>query len=173
MSLVFTIAVGAINQIFDYKWYNSMSNILYKAINFEPLRFYSFFTGINTGYGFYGKQVATPKYFSVVVKYPSDSLKEFSDLHFSFRANQERLNTLAQDLANKIADRQEEKDTTVFTQMYINKYLKYIGKYLITVNNIKDSGIIYKTRINQLITHEIWNREKRNSVGFLETEYYY
>ncbi|MGC8751439.1 hypothetical protein [Hydrotalea sp.] len=172
-SLVTVIAIGAMSQIFQNKLYNSISNILYKVTNLEPLRTYSFFSGINTGYGFYGYQVATPKYFSVVIRLPNDSLIELSNMHFSFRANQERVNGLAQAISNKIADRKEEKDSSVFTQMFINKYMKYTGKYLIKINNIKDSGIIFKTRINQLITHEIWNKKERNATGFIETEYYF
>lgn len=150
-----------------------MSNILYKATNFEPIRSYSFLSGINTGYGFYGKQVATPKYFSVVAKLQNDSLIEVSNIHLSFRANQERVNSLAQALSNKIADRKEEKDTTVFTQMFVNKYMKYMGKYLIKANHLEERGILFKTRINQLITSEIWNKRETNSVGYVETEYYF
>lgn len=169
--LVLVVSIGSFDQIIEYNWYKTPAKICNKITHTEPLRFYSFLSGINTGYGFYGKQVATKKFFSVIAKLPNGEEREVSNLHLSFRANEERIAGLAQYLANKVADREEKKDTSSFNQMLTNKYLKYLGKYILSVNHAYGSSQ-FKTRINQLAIGDCWDKTMKMRMGYYESEYF-
>lgn len=171
-TLVLIISIGSFDQIIEYKWYKVPAQICNKMIYTEPLQFYSFLSGINTGYGFYGKQVATKKFFSIVAKSPHGEEREVSDLNLSFRGNQERIDGLAQYLANKIADHEDKKDTSVFSQKLTDKSLKYIGKYILSVNFSNIDSLEFKTRINQLAIGNVWDPNRKSLIAYYESRYF-
>ncbi len=70
-SLIFIISItSTINSFLDYKNFNKekivILNHTIKKLLHNPIHhLYAIFTGTNTGYGFYGINVSTYKYFSV------------------------------------------------------------------------------------------------------------
>jgi len=96
---------------------------------------YTIFTGTNTGYGFYGINVATYKFFSVDL-YDKDKklIKKTKTFGFENQNNLARFEVLASKMANYIVENKNfpnDGDPKLLEtrQLYVNKIFKHIGLF--------------------------------------------
>lgn len=132
--------------------------------NKQPLNYYSQFSGINTGYGFYGINVATNKYFIIETYKKNKLIKKENLVHFKTKNGYSRFSTICSWIYNFNVETKEletklknKKDKDILKnekeivqvikvrKMYIEKLYKYIGK-----NTIKTKD--YDKYIVKLIT---------------------
>lgn len=124
---------------------------------------YTQFSGCNTGYGFYGINVATNKYFSVKVYDEKNKfLIEHTNFKFKNKNNEDRFNTLASRISLDILDIQKRKkdpdskkdDAELKTMVeYKNKIFKYLAKE--TVFDQKNMNVT--VQLNFVMPDDIWN----------------
>ncbi len=168
-SLIFIISfTSVINSFLDYNNFNKeklvVLNNTIKKLLYNPIyHSYTIFTGTNTGYGFYGINVATYKYFSVELYDKDKTLIEKTNT-FGFRNqnNLARFEVLASKIANFIVEnknfpKNEDSELLKTRKLYVNKIFKYIG--LFEAKKTKDCKY-YKVTLYTLIPSDI--REDKN-----------
>jgi hypothetical protein len=125
---------------------------------------YTQFSGCNTGYGFYGINVATNKYFSIKVYDENNKfLIEHTNFKFKNKNNEDRFKTLASRISLDILDIQKlkkennlKKNSTELNTMneYKNKIFKYLAKE--TVYDYKNMNVT--VQLNFVMPDDIWNK---------------
>ncbi|WP_018675950.1 hypothetical protein [Riemerella columbina] len=169
------IAIISLNSVIysyvDYKGIESenaedFNELVNKFMHNSIYNSYAIFTGTNTGYGFYGINVATYKFF-VVELYDSndDLIHKTSTFDFKNKANLQRFDVLSSKIANSITEIKKNKDDDKKSKIFgmkkdlTKKIFKYIGlqqakKY----NNCK----YYVVKLYTLIPDDIWDNENYN-----------
>ncbi len=120
-------------------------------------------TGINTGYGFYGINVSTDKYFEIEL-YDSSKRIIKTDQYFNFSTmgGYSRFKSYASHLANYISDTKEQmqndsnsvnRKNVEVREKYINKIFKWLGKN-IAANTAGCTS--YKTKLMTVVPFDIW-----------------
>lgn len=171
--LIFIVSVSAVvNSYLVYKKRDvgipaALNHFIEKEVVDNPIyHAYSICTGTNTGYGFYGINVATHKYFSVEL-YDKDKKRIAKTRTFGFKKqnNLARFEVLASRIANYISDNKEfpkdgDKKLLEMRKLYVNKIFKHIGLY----EARKTKGCkYYKTTLYTLIPSDIWRDENYNT----------
>ena len=139
--LIFIISVtSVINSFLDYKNFDKeklvVLNHTIKKLLYNPIyHSYTIFTGTNTGYGFYGINVATYKYFSVELYDKNKKLiKKTNTFGFKNQNNLARFEVLASRMANFIVEnknfpKNEDPKLLASRKLYVNKVFKRIGLF--------------------------------------------
>ena len=169
--LIFIVSTtSVINSFLDYNEFNkeklvilnnNIKNLLYNPIYHS----YTIFTGTNTGYGFYGINVATYKYFSVDL-YDADKglIKKTKTFGFKGQNNLSRFEVLSSKMANYIVENKnfpetEDQKLLETRKLYVNKVFKRIGLFEAKkINNCK----YYKVTLYSLMPSNIWEDEDYN-----------
>lgn len=131
---------SVINSFLDYNNFDKEKlttlNLSIKRLLYNPVyHSYTIFTGTNTGYGFYGINVATYKYFSVEL-YDSDKnlIRKTNTFGFRSQNNLARFEVLASKMANFIVENKnfpktEDPKLLETRQLYVTKVFKRIGLF--------------------------------------------
>lgn len=143
-----------------------------------PLKHYLVASGLNTGYGFYGINVATNKYFMVEVldeQYCISSKIDVCD--FETKNSFSRFHTFPSWLYNFKVETNEVKKEADYSRKYVQLRNKFVEKSFNYVGKTYTQGLPPGTRYNvKLITvvpPDIWNTKlKKNNIYVLE-EYYF
>lgn len=143
---------------------DKIKNIYATYINNPLIVIYTQFSGCNTGYGFYGINVATNKYFSVKVYDQNNKfMYEHSNFNFKNKNNEDRFNTIASRISLDLLDIQKlKKDNKLnkndkeikTTNEFKNKVFKYLAKKTVFEN--KNNNIT--VQLNFVIPDNIWNK---------------
>lgn len=138
-------SVGTFNSYFEFhnkdaalpsKIYLNAQNIL---LNNVFINNYALLTGTNTGYGFYGVNVATEKFFIVELFNSSgEKIKTITTFNFKRISSLQRFNVLPSMMFNLISKNkeiyskeipEENKKYIMVLEKYINKIFKHVGLY--------------------------------------------
>nr|WP_315421386.1 hypothetical protein [uncultured Pedobacter sp.] len=127
---------------------------------------YLWLSGLNTGYGFYGINVSTQKFFVVEI-YDKNKILIHKDNRFNFntRTGYMRFDGYAYHIANFMAESDKLKlNNTVSRKMlinarsqYTNKVFQYLGRGVALKVNNADS---YVVKLCTIIPHDIWASQK-------------
>ncbi|VDH02977.1 hypothetical protein [Bergeyella zoohelcum] len=184
--LIFIISfLGVINSYVIYnndnknenthtKLSKSINNIISSIVNNPIYHTYAIFSGTNTGYGFYGINVSTYKYFKVEI-FDKDGklIKTTSNFGLKTSNSLSRFEVLANKIShnivekNKISDDIKNNKEKEVKDLYINKIFKVIGKYEAKKEN---NCHHYKVTLYTLIPDDIWNKKKSNKLKVSEYE---
>lgn len=170
--LIFVISItSVINSFLDYHNFDKeklvILNHTIKNLLHNPIyNSYTIFTGTNTGYGFYGINVATYKYFNVEVYDKEKKLiKKTSTFGFKNQNNLIRFKVLASRMANFIEEnknfpKKEDKKLLKIRELYVKKIFKRIG--LFEAKKISDCKY-YKVTLYTLMPSDIWVDKNYNT----------
>lgn len=131
-------------------------------VNNPLIIIYTQFTGCNTGYGFYGINVATNKYFSVSAYDDNDNfIFEHSNFKFKNKLNEDRFNTLSSRISLDILELQKIKnnnkdskdDVYKANNEFKNKIFKYLAKETVFNDEVKSVTV----QLNFVMPDNIWN----------------
>lgn len=176
--LIFFVSfMSVINSYIDYHQFDKKKlfyiNGLIKKVLYNPsYHIYTIFTGTNTGYGFYGINVATYKFFRVELYDKSNKIIETSTT-FGFK-NQNglaRFEVLASKMANYIVEnknypKNQDQEILKVRQLYVNKIFKRIGGFIASQNK---ECTKYRVTLYTLMPTNIWvdknyNESKKTGV---------
>lgn len=157
----------------------SVVNELFNHFLNNPLyRGFAIFSGINTGYGFYGINISTHKYFEVELFDGQNCLiSSTKDFGIERQNNLIRFEVLASKMANFISENKEfelnENDRVLeIRKLYVEKIFKYVGKY----EAKKDKKCLYyRTTLYSLMPSDIWidHHYNRNITSFIYESIYF
>jgi hypothetical protein len=174
-ALIFIIsATSVINSFLDYKKFNkeklvtlnyTIKNLLYNPIYHS----YTIFTGTNTGYGFYGINVATYKFFNVELYDENKNLiKKTNTFGFKNQNNLARFEVLASKMANYIVEnknfpKNEDYKLLKTRELYVNKVFKHIGLFEAKkMSNCKYYKVtLYTLMPSDIRTNKNYNKTKK------------
>lgn len=179
--LIFIISVtSVINSFLDHNGFDKEKlvtlNHNIKKLLYNPIyHSYTIFTGTDTGYGFYGINVATYKYFEVEL-YDKDKklINKTNTFGFKGQNNLARFEVLASKMANYIVENKnfpKNKDQKLLKirKLYVNKVFKRIGLFEAKkYSNCK----YYKVTLYTLMPTDIWVDKNYNStkkIGMYES----
>lgn len=169
--IVFTLSVYlTANAFFKTKYHKEVKvpviNFLVKDIYDKHATGYLWISGLNTGYGFYGINVSTQKFFIVNV-YDKNKNLIIKDNRFNFHTTTGymRFDGFAYHIANFISesdkmrtDKHPEKIKYLSVREdYVNKVFKYLGKAVAKKINDADT---YTVKLCTIIPHDIWSKQK-------------
>ncbi len=179
--LIFIVSfMAVINSFIDYHKFDKdklyYANGLIKKVLFNPnYHIYTVLTGTNTGYGFYGINVATYKFFRVEL-YDKDNnvINTTSTFDFKNQNGLARFEVLASKMANYIVEnknypKNEDKKILKTRKLYVNKIFKCIGKFIATKNKKCNK---YRVTLYTLMPSDIWVDNKFNEskkIGIYES----
>jgi len=126
---------------------------------------YLIFSGINTGYGFYGLNTSTEKMFTIEL-YDTGKKLILEDAFFNFKTMSgfSRFRGFASSMANHISDTQGIKDRDKngagkelirTRELYVEKIFKWLGKKI--AGNVP-SCAYYKIKLNTIVPVDIWQK---------------
>lgn len=127
---------------------------------------YTVFTGTNTGYGFYGINVATYSFFEVeIFDEKGDLIDKTTNFDIRNKNSYDRFNSLANKISNYIAENKKytSEETEKYLKMrtlYINKIFKHVG--LLEAKKHEDCDS-YRVSLLSLATADIWEDEPYNT----------
>lgn len=147
------------------------------------IRPYLVFTGINTGYGFYGVNVATNKFFLIeILDKKNNIIKKINVSDFKTKNSFSRFHTLPSWLYNFKVETKELKDKGLVSKND-EKYIKLRDEYVKKVNKHILNSYINKNELNKEFTYviklitvvppDIWNNNlEKNNIYVLETNFF-
>ena len=161
-----------LNSGLDIKYIPILTEIKEDVLFNSPIKHYMVFTGINTGYGFYGVNVATNKYFFIELLDKNKKVIENIEVNDFKTANSfSRFETSTswiynfhvetEELENKIKKNKAKKKYCEIRKDYEKKIYKYIGLYYAKKNsNCK----FYNIKLATVVPPNIWEQklEKNN-----------
>jgi hypothetical protein len=170
--LIFIISItSVINSFLDFNNFDreklTMINLSVKKLTNNPVyHTYTIFTGTNTGYGFYGINVATQKYFSVeLFDNEKRSLRKTKLFGFKNQNNLARFEVLASKMANYIVENKnfpETEDPKLLEtrKLYVQKVFKNIGSFEAEKT---DRCKYYTVTLYSLMPSDIWEDNNYNT----------
>jgi len=179
--LIFIISLtSVINSFLDFNNFDKKKltaiNLTIKSITNNPVyHIYTIFTGTNTGYGFYGINVATHKFFTVEL-YDGDKnlIRKTKTFGFKNQNNLARFEVLASKMANYIVENKnfpntEDPKLLEIRQLYVEKIFKNIG---LSEARKTDECKFYNVILYSLMPSDIWednNYNKTKRIGVYES----
>lgn len=141
---------------------------------------YLVFTGINTGYGFFGTSVSTQKFIEME-KYDFNNklIESNDDFGFTTVTGRIRYEGFPTHISNFISETETmQKNDTLkkntknikLRQDYANKLFKHLGKRAIGKN---PNTQYYVIRLCTIIPHDIWQGQLTKNKVYVEKEYKY
>lgn len=141
----------------------------------SPMKHYLMFSGINTGYGFYGINVATNKYFIVeIININKNIIKKINVNNFNSANSFSRFSTCGSFIYNfnvetneiKKKDKKNSERYCLLRDKFVSKIYKYIGKR--EVNDIKNCES-FKVKLITVVPPNIWNNKlEKNNIYVLQ-----
>ncbi|MGX1025047.1 hypothetical protein [Psychroflexus sp. MBR-150] len=148
-----------------------LKNDIYDSNFIRP---YLVFSGINTGYGFYGINVATNKFFLIEILDEQNCIvEEINVSNFKTKNSFQRFHTLPSwlynfkvettELKEKSSILEEENKYIELRDEYVKKINKHILKSYIRVEDLKEN-YIYRIKLITVVPPDIWksNLDKNN-----------
>ncbi|MXV37917.1 hypothetical protein GO491_04380 [Flavobacteriaceae bacterium Ap0902] len=166
----YIIGILALNSVvYSYMEYQNIKNTSIENFNDILNTFrhnsiyniYAILTGTNTGYGFYGINVATNKFFVVELYDSNDKIiHKTSTFGFKNKSNLQRFNVFSSKTANYIAELNKENNkkskATEMKEKLTKKYFKYIGlREVEKYDNCK----YYIVKLYTIIPDDIWENK--------------
>lgn len=163
----------------EIKYTPVLSEIKEDVIYEFPIKHYMVLSGVNTGYGFYGINVATNKYFFVELLNKNKKIInkiEVSDFNTSnsfsrFDSSTSwiyNFNIETQELEKKINKSKEKKKYCEVRNEFESKLYKYIGLYYAKKN---PECLYYNVKLVTVVPPNIWEQKlEKNNIYVIKTE---
>jgi len=170
--LIFIISLtSVINSFLDFNNFDRKKltaiNFTIKSITNNPVyHAYTIFTGTNTGYGFYGINVATHKFFSVeLFDSEKNLIRKTKTFGFKNQNNLARFEVLASKMSNYIVENKnfpktEDPKLLEIRKLYVNKIFKHIG---LSEAKKTDGCKYYNVILYSLMPSDIWEDDNYNT----------
>ncbi len=159
--------MSVISSYAEFKDYETVNFSFYQRVLHNPIyHTYAVFTGTNTGYGFYGINVATYKFFTVEVYDENKNLiHKTKSFDFKNKNNLDRFDVLASKMSLYISDNKEFPENgnqrlLELRKLYVNKMFKHIGLFEAKKHQHSTS---YKTTLYTMMPEDIWSSPTYNT----------